>query len=337
MKVLLYHHDVFGEHDTGSWHPERPDRLRAAISGVHASGLEVITREPNRVPMEVLEEIHSPSYIAEIERFCAAGGGALDADTVVSEDSWEAALRSAGSGLDAVAALRAGEGECAFLAVRPPGHHALKSSAMGFCVFNNIAVTAAALTGAGDRVAIVDWDVHHGNGTQETFYESGDVVYLSMHEFPFYPGTGWLDEDGDQEGSGHIVNIPFPAGTGGDVYAGAMERLILPVIEEFDPHWILVSCGFDAHRDDQLADQYLVSADYGRMAKAVASVAPRGRTIFFLEGGYDLAAIEASTAAALQGTVGLPFEPEDALESPRRSHQILDLVVGKVVSDWGIS
>jgi acetoin utilization deacetylase AcuC-like enzyme len=337
MRVLLYHHDVFAKHDTGSWHPERPDRVQAAVSGVHASGLEVVEREPGPVSREVLEQIHAPAYITEVKRFCASGGGALDVDTVVSEDSWDAALRAAGGGLDAATALRAGEGDAAFLTVRPPGHHALRSRAMGFCVFNNIAVTAAALTAAGERVAIVDWDVHHGNGTQDAFYESGDVVYLSMHEFPFYPGTGWLDEDGDQEGSGHIINIPFPAGTGGDVYARAMGRVILPVIKEFDPHWILVSCGFDAHVDDPLADQCLVSADYGRMAEAVASVAPRGRTIFFLEGGYDLAAIETSVAAVLRGTAGLPFGDEAALDSPRRSHQILELVEGKVSAEWGLS
>ena len=336
MRVLLYHHDVFAKHDTGPWHPERPDRLVAAVDGVLGSGLEVIRREPSRAPLDVIWAIHDPVYVRRVEQFCKSGGGALDADTVTSEDSWEAALRSAGAGLDAVDALRAGEAECAFLAVRPPGHHARAAQAMGFCLFNNIAVTAAALAAGGERVAIVDWDVHHGNGTQETFYEEGKVVYLSMHEFPFYPGTGWIDEDGDQEGSGHIVNIPFPARTGGDVYADAMERVILPVMREFDPHWVLVSCGFDAHRDDPLADQMLVTADYGKMAAAVASAAPAARTIFFLEGGYDLAAIEASTAAALRGTAGLPFDDEPPVESPRRSHQILELVVGKVASDWGL-
>jgi acetoin utilization deacetylase AcuC-like enzyme len=208
---------------------------------------------------------------------------------------------------------------------------------MGFCLFNNIAVTAAALTAAGKRVAIVDWDVHHGNGTQETFYESPNVVYLSLHEFPFYPGTGWMDEDGDQEGAGHIVNLPFPGRTGGDVYAEAFERVILPVMREFDPHWVLVSCGFDAHRDDPLADQMLVTADYGRMAAAVASVAPSARTIFFLEGGYDLAAIQAATSVALRATAGLPYEDEAPIESPHRSHQILDLVATKVAAHWDLS
>lgn len=336
MRVLLYHHDVFAKHDTGPWHPERPDRLIAAVDGVLDSGLEVIRKVPGRAPLDVLWEVHTPAYVRRIEQFCKAGGGALDADTVVSPESWEAALRAAGAGVDAVAALRAGEADCAFLAVRPPGHHARASEALGFCLFNNIAVTAAALVGNGERVAIVDWDVHHGNGTQETFYESGNVIYLSLHEFPFYPGTGWLDEDGDEDGAGHIVNFPLPARTGGDVYAEAMERAILPVLREFDPHWVLVSSGFDAHRDDPLADQMLVTADYGRMAAGVASVAPGSRTVFFLEGGYNLEAIQASTTAVLRGTAGLPFGDEPSVESPRRAHQILEMVVGKVAEAWGL-
>jgi len=337
MRVLLYHHDVFAKHDTGPWHPERPERLVAAVDGVLGSGLEVVRKEPDRVPYEILWGVHELPYVRRVEQFCKAGGGALDADTVVSADSWDAALRAAGAGLDAVAALRAGEAECAFLALRPPGHHARASEAMGFCLFNNIAVTANALAAAGERVAIIDWDVHHGNGTQETFYGEGNVIYLSLHEFPFYPGTGWFDEDGDQDGSGHIVNLPFPARTGGDVYAEAMERVMLPVIREFDPHWVLVSSGFDAHQKDPLADQMLVDADYGRMAAAVASVAPASRTIFFLEGGYDLEAIETSAAAVLRGTAGLPFGDEAPIESPLRSYQILDLVAGKVTADWGLS
>ncbi|MCB2223417.1 MAG: histone deacetylase [Actinobacteria bacterium] len=337
MRVLLYHHDVFAHHDTGPWHPERPERLPALIAGVEGSGLEVIRREPPLATFDQLSVIHSLDYIRKVEAFCLTGGGALDADTVVSEDSWEAALRSAGAGPAATRALRDGDAECAFLAVRPPGHHARTAQAMGFCLFNNIAVTAAVLAAEGERVAIVDWDVHHGNGTQETFYESGDVIYLSLHEFPFYPGTGWLDEDGDQDGAGHIVNLPFPPQTGGDVYADAFEQVIVPVLREFDPHWVLVSSGFDAHRDDPLADQMLVSADYGRMAAAVASVAPASRTVFFLEGGYDLAAIEASSAAALQGTAGLPYTDEEPLRSPVRSHQILRLMAAKVARDWGLS
>ena len=335
--MLLYHHDVFARHDTGPWHPERPGRVEAALNGVTASGVEVIRRTPEPAPLEIIQRIHDPSYVAEIERVCARGGGALDPDTVVSEESWEASLRAAGAGLDAAAALQRGEGDTAFLAIRPPGHHALRARAMGFCLFNNVAVTAAHLAARGERVVILDWDVHHGNGTQEMFYESPDVLFISLHQFPFYPGTGWIDEDGDQGGAGHIVNFPFPAGTGGDVYAESMERVIVPLIARFDPQWVLVSCGFDAHVDDPLAHQQLVTPDYARLAEAVASVSPPGRLIFFLEGGYDLGVIEAGAAETMRGLAGLPFGDQAPLASPRRSHQILDLVAGKVKGDWKLS
>jgi acetoin utilization deacetylase AcuC-like enzyme len=334
MAVLLYRHDVFVKHDTGPWHPERPDRMASVLRGARESGVELIEREPDPAPLEVIERVHDPAYVGTLQRFCAAGGGALDVDTVVSEDSWEAALRAAGAGLEATAALRRGEGDFAFLAVRPPGHHALRSRAMGFCMFNNVAVTAADLAARGERVVILDWDVHHGNGTQDSFYESGEVVFLSMHQFPFYPGTGWVDEDGDQEGSGHVVNLPFPAGTGGDVYGEAMERVVVPVIARFEPDWLLVSCGFDAHIDDPLANQMLLTPDYGRMAQAVASVAPRRRLVFFLEGGYDLDVLRAGTAETLRGAAGIPFGDDAPLVSQPRSRQILDLVAGKVSRDW---
>jgi acetoin utilization deacetylase AcuC-like enzyme len=162
------------------------------------------------------------------------------------------------------------------------------------------------------------------------------VVYLSMHEYPYYPGTGWLDEDGDQAGSGHIINMPFPAGTAGDVYAKAFDRIVVPVLREFDPHWILVSAGYDAHRADPLANFQLVDGDYGRMAGVISGMAPPARTIFFLEGGYDLDAMEGSVAATLRGFAGEEVGGEAPEQSPVRAHQILDLAAQKVAADWTI-
>lgn len=334
VRVLLYHHGVFAEHDTGPGHPERPDRLAAAVNGVRGSVATVVEREPPPVDLTLLHRIHDPSYVEAVREFCAAGGGHLDYDTVASPRSWEAALRAAGAGPAAADDLRAGLGDAAFMAVRPPGHHALAARAMGFCLFNNVAVTAAGLIASGERVAILDWDVHHGNGTQETFYESGDVVYISMHEFPLYPGTGWIDEDGDQAGAGHMVNIPFPAGTAGDAYEAALERVVVPVLRTFTPDWLLVSAGYDAHAADPLADLRLQAEDYARLAGTAARLVPDARTMLFLEGGYDLEAVETSVAATIRGLAGeLPSGPAEG-GSPERAYRVVDLVAAQVAAIW---
>jgi acetoin utilization deacetylase AcuC-like enzyme len=204
---------------------------------------------------------------------------------------------------------------------------------MGFCIFNNIAIAAEAITRAGERVAIVDWDVHHGNGTQDHFYGRKDVLYVSMHEFPFYPGSGWIDEDGDGDGAGLNVNIPFPASTAGDAYEVAMTELVLPLVRSFGPDWILVSAGYDAHVADPLADVRLEASDYGRMAAHLAGVVGGHRVVPFLEGGYDLAAIEASVAATVRG-LGGHMPPRGELTSPKRSFQMLELAAEKVAETW---
>jgi acetoin utilization deacetylase AcuC-like enzyme len=304
MRVLLVEHESSLHHDTGFGHPERPARIPAVIEGVRQSGLHVITHEPDRVDLDLVERVHDPTYVNKIQRFCADGGGDLDPDTAAVTASWEAALRAAGAGPAAVSALRSGVADTAFLAVRPPGHHALSSRAMGFCLFNNIAVTARMLTDSGERVAIVDWDVHHGNGTQETFYRDPSVLYVSFHEFPAYPGTGWVDEDGDGAGEGTTINFPMPTGSTGEAYRWAMRWVVRPQLEAFAPDWVLVSAGYDAHRADPLAGIRLEAEDYGVLASVVAGVVPDGRTVFFLEGGYDLDALTASAASTLRGVAG---------------------------------
>jgi acetoin utilization deacetylase AcuC-like enzyme len=309
MRVALVTHDSSLRHETGRFHPERPDRIPATIAGVYESGLSVVEIEPSPARFEDLALVHDAGYIASVERFCASGGGAFDPDTVAVPASWEAALLSAGGGLAAVDALANGIADVGFVAMRPPGHHALEDQAMGFCLFNNIAITARRLTSQGNKVAIVDWDVHHGNGTQRTFYDDPNVLYVSLHEFPAYPGTGWVDETGTGEGRGTTVNFPMPRATEGAPYRWAMRWVIVPILEEFEPDWLLVSSGFDAHRADPLADILLEESDYAAMAAMLAKVMPAQRTVFFLEGGYDLAALTASTAATLRGSAGDAPDP----------------------------
>jgi acetoin utilization deacetylase AcuC-like enzyme len=251
--------------------------------------------------------VHSAEYLRRLEEFCRAGGGRVDLDTFARPDSWDAALLSAGAGLQAVDALRRrGEG-VAFVATRPPGHHALAEHSMGFCLLNNVAVAAAALVDQGERVLIVDWDVHHGNGTQALFWNDPAVLYVSTHQSPFYPGTGGADEIGGQDALGLTVNVPLPAGTTGDVVRRALEDVAAPVIDGFAPTWVLVSAGFDAHRADPLADLALSSGDFAALARTVAGYAPRpGRMALFLEGGYDLDALRSSVAATLGALAGVP-------------------------------
>ena len=281
----------------------------------------MVEREAPEAPLAALHNLHRVAYVARVQEFCLAGGGSLDPDTVVSAGSWGAALRAAGAGLAAVEALEAGEGDAAFLAVRPPGHHATRDRAMGFCLFNNIAITADSLARRGQKVAIVDWDVHHGNATQDMFFDRRDVLYISTHEFPFYPGSGWIDEAGKGEGEGWNINIPVPAGTAGDAYEEAWNAIVLPVLRAVKPDWILVSAGFDGHADDPLANIQLREPDFGRMGHRLAQLAP-GRLVFFLEGGYDLGAISGSVEASLRGAGG-EFPDLTGAQSPPRAFHML--------------
>jgi acetoin utilization deacetylase AcuC-like enzyme len=265
--------------------------------------LEVV--EPEPAATAALTRVHSASYLRQLEEFCHAGAGSLDPDTFARPDSWDAALLSAGAGLQAVEVLRRRGTGVAFVATRPPGHHALAERAMGFCLLNNVAVSAAALVADGERVLIVDWDVHHGNGTQDLFWDDPSVLYVSTHQSPFYPGTGGADEVGGEGARGLTLNVPLPAGTTGDVVRRALDEVAAPVIDEFSPTWVLVSAGFDAHRADPLAELALSSADFADLARTVAGFAPApGRLVLFLEGGYDLGALRSSVAATLGALSG---------------------------------
>jgi acetoin utilization deacetylase AcuC-like enzyme len=315
MDVVVASHPAAWLHDTGPRHPERSSRIDAVRQGVEGTGLTIheITSPP--IERSELALVHDPSYIEMIERFCRLGGGALDVDTFASFESWEAALTAAGGVRALVEDLSARDDATGFALARPPGHHALPSRAMGFCLFNNVAVTAAYLRSRRERVAVLDWDVHHGNGTQEMLGDDPGVLYASIHQDHFYPYEGHVDDIESGDAKGTIVNIPLPAGTAGDVYRRAWAELVIPVISQFEPDWVMISAGFDAHASDELASFFLDSTDYGWLSACLAELHPPNRTVYALEGGYDLDALTESTRFALLGTSGI----DPTLRSTHRS------------------
>ncbi len=268
--------------------------------------------EATEAPRELIERVHPGAMIDSLESLCAAGGGQIDADTAVSPDSYQAALRAAGAGLDLVAALDRGEADVGWSVVRPPGHHALADTQMGFCLLNNIAVTARALADRGERVAIVDIDAHHGNGTQAIFYDDPNVLFVSAHQFPWYPYTGRMDELGEGDGLGTTINIPLPAFATGDVFRHAFEMVIAPAVERHRATWLLISAGFDGHRSDPLTDLGFSATDYAEVVAQLLPLVPPSRRLLFLEGGYDLQALVDCTASVATAAVGAGTPRESA-------------------------
>jgi acetoin utilization deacetylase AcuC-like enzyme len=311
--VLLANLEMLDRHDTGAGHPERHQRLGAiAVAIEHADLREAVCEiAPAEATDEQLALAHTEGYLRALEDFVAAGGRNLDPDTVTGPGSWRTARYAAGSGLAAIEALQAGEGQSAFVAVRPPGHHATANRAMGFCLLNNVAVGAAALAAQGERVVIIDWDVHHGNGTEQIFWDDPRVLYVSTHQWPAYPGTGRARDVGGPGAVGTNVNVPLPPGATGDAARAAFDEIIGPAVERFAPTWVLVSAGFDAHRDDPLADLQWSAGDYADLTQRVLAFAPApGRVVAYLEGGYDLDALARSTGAMLAVLAGTTWEPE---------------------------
>lgn len=295
-------------HDGGR-HPERPARVAAVMAGIDdlhlGSDLAVVAAAP--AEMDQLIRVHTPEHLAWLQRYCAAGGGQIDPDTYADATSWDAAVLAAGAGIAAINQLRRQSAGVAFVAARPPGHHALGDRSMGFCLLNNVAIAAAELVDAGERVLIVDWDVHHGNGTQALFWNEPNVLYVSTHQWPAYPGTGQASEVGGEHALGLTVNVPLPPGATGDVVRRALDDIAAPVIDRFAPTWVLVSAGFDAHRADPLADLSLSDRDFADLATMVSAHAPApGRLALFLEGGYDLEALRASVSSTLGVLIGAP-------------------------------
>ncbi len=331
-KTAYVYHPIYLEHNQPS-HPENARRLRRILQTLEEEGVleKLDLLEPHPATEEDLLSVHTPRHIESVRKVAERGGGHMDADTYVSPRSFEAARMAAGGLMDAVEKVVAGRIRNAFALVRPPGHHATANRAMGFCLFNNVAIatrTALATEGV-NRVLIVDFDVHHGNGTQDIFDDDPDVFYVSTHQYPYYPGTGGRTETGRGAGEGTVLNVPLPAGVGDDGYGRIIQELIQPLAERFDPDLILVSAGYDGHWDDPLAHMRLSVSGYAALQRALIDMAEAlcdGRVVFTLEGGYHLDALSygvlnAFHALLAEDTIVDPLGP-----SPRGERPVEELI-----------
>jgi len=332
--ALWFRHDASLGHDVPG-HPERPDRIRALEAEIGAHewfGCSVL--EAPAAERSVLSAVHPARYVAAIEALCADGGGAIDADTVATAGTWEAAVRAAGGAAALVDALVAGEARTGVSALRPPGHHAEPERAMGFCFFGNVAVAARRATAEHglSRVLILDWDVHHGNGTEAIFAGASDVLFVSVHESPLYPGTGPASFVGSGAGEGFNVNLPVPGGSGDAEWRSLVEHVAAPLVRAWEPQLVLVSAGFDAHRDDPLASCRVTEAGFAGMTASMrraadAVGAPVG---LVLEGGYDLGAIARSCAALMPVLLSEATPEAGAVER----HPLADAAVRRLEPWW---
>ena len=307
-KTGLVYHPAYLEHDMGAGHPESPHRLRAIMQQLEQSGtLARLTRiEPRKAEDEWITQVHTPGYVAALNHHAPASGRvSLDPDTSMSPGSLTAAYLAAGGVLAAVDAVMARLVEQVFCAVRPPGHHAEAGRAMGFCLFNNVAIAARYIQNKYGlkKVLIVDWDVHHGNGTQHSFEDDASILFFSAHQYPHYPGTGRASERGRGAGEGFTINVPMEPGEGDDTYREIFLKSLVPVADAFRPDFVLISAGFDAHQDDPLAGMGLTEEGYAELTRIVAGIAAthaHGRLVSSLEGGYNLTALASSVDRHLQ-------------------------------------
>ncbi|MGB7001540.1 MAG: histone deacetylase [Halobacteriota archaeon] len=301
---FVYHEDYL-KHDTGA-HPERAERLIHIMSELKEAGVTEKMKKvlPVKASKEQIAYVHTDAYMKGVERMCKEGGGLLDPDTPLCTESYEIALLSAGGVIKATDEVMNDSNNLKhiFALVRPPGHHATWNRGRGFCIFNNIAIAAEHLKRryCANHILIVDWDVHHGNGTQEVFFDDPSVLYFSTHQYPHYPGTGWIDEVGKGEGDGFTVNVPLPAGTDDAGYLYALNNVLVPIAKEFEPEFVLVSAGFDAHVADPLAAMNVTARGFGLfmdLIKEIAEKSCNGKIVISLEGGYNLDAIAKSAVS----------------------------------------
>ncbi|MFQ5918055.1 MAG: histone deacetylase, partial [Candidatus Binatia bacterium] len=304
--ALVYHPDYL-LHNPGSGHPERPERLRAIMAHLERQGLldALLRLQPEMASESWLTRVHTPTYLNLLEKAVRTAPVALDPDTIVSAQSYRVARLAVGGVLLAVDAVIEGRARNAFAAVRPPGHHALPDRAMGFCLLNSVAIATRYVQKKHrlKRVLIVDWDVHHGNSTQDIFYSDPSVLYFSTHQYPFYPGTGSEQEKGQGPGHGMNINVPLPAGSGDRAVISAFREKLVPAAEAFKPEFVLISAGFDGHQRDPLAQFQLTEDGYAALTRIVKEIAERfagGRLVSMLEGGYDLEALSRSVEAHLR-------------------------------------
>ena len=330
---VLFHHPASLAHDTGA-HPEHAGRIVAIEEALAARAWlgQDVRLSPQADPA-ALQAVHPPAYLEAIERFCEAGGGALDPDTIVSAGSWTAALHSAGGAVAVVDALLGGDAALASSLHRPPGHHAEPARAMGFCLLSNVAIAARhAIDAYGlQRILVLDWDVHHGNGTQDIFYADPRVLFCSLHEWPMWPGTGAHEQTGRGPGEGYTLNLPMPAGSGDDLWCSMVEHLVSAVARAYRPELILVSAGYDAHRDDPLAGCDVTDDGFATMAASVGTLAaglevPVG---VVLEGGYDVGALSRGVVRTLETLAGPATAPDVPL------HPLTARLLTGLAPHWG--